>query len=180
MCHISRAAFLPPFDFVDFDFYAYQMRTSTVVPNVIRLHLPSTYRSYRPKWKRHRRRWKACTLTNLHAHNIFCNIIYICCAMPRTYRNRWNAMTFISKFRALLKHLAWVCLRAQACFAVPPSHVKCAQVFLYRRRTDDNTVKGMETQNEQMASREEKKRNKRICAPAHTARERERVNGNVK
>lgn len=51
------------------------------------------------------------------------------------------------------------------------------EVCLYRRRTDDNTVKWTETQNEQMASRTEK--NQRIFAPLQTQHENQREWGRV-
>lgn len=71
-CYVSHQSWSvsSPFDFVDFDFCAHQLRTSTVVPYVIWHHLLSF-----SDWVK----WKACTLTNLHALNIFCNIIYIFC-----------------------------------------------------------------------------------------------------
>lgn len=79
------------------------------------------------------------------------------------------------------RHLALGMLKSTSMFSieypVPSSHVICAHKFpFYRRRTDDNTAKGMETQNEQMASRAEK--NKRIFAPAHAHTDPK--NGNAK
>lgn len=79
-----------------------------------------------------------------------------------------NFVLFSTSGLGMLKSTSMFCIE----YPVPPSHVICAQVFLYRRQTDDNTVKWMETQNEQMASREWKKQN--ICTSIHTARERER------
>lgn len=86
----------PPFNFVDFDLRAYKrgpQQLCRTLSGIIYSHIDQ----------------KNEILNEKHAHSrgpthtFFCNM----CAMPRTYRNRWNAMASISKFRALNIWFGW-------------------------------------------------------------------------